>query len=297
MSLSIRSGVRHGAYICISVPRDAREAVGTTPAEALAERLGLRNEFNPGHDQPPGTIAFLRRVGATTAQIADVDLLGADAVIHVASVSAGPITEFCTELTRLLGQTIKPRIIGGGLRPTNYTGNAMHNFAYAHRVLQQPGTVMPNGFLVPMSKAGGWWEKDWMERHTYFLPRYDESGHMLNEGHALAAAAGIACLMRRTYKNATEPAPAEAYDFINYFECADEDVSTFHEVCTALRDITRIRNGNSFAKGPHGTVGAYRHGLSYLIEATWGFETAEKKSRNRCNASWKIRLPDLAAVN
>jgi len=242
--------VRHGAYVCISVPRDAREAVGATAAEALAEHLGLRNEFDPGRDEPPGTIAFLRRVGATAAEIADVDLLSADAIIHVASVSAESVTEFCTELTRLLAQTIKPRIIGGSLRPTNYTGNAMHNFAYAHRVLQQPGTVMPNGFLVPMSKTAGWWQKDWMERHTYFLPRYDESGHMLNEGHALAAAAGIACLMRRTYKNATEPAPAETYDFINYFECADEDVSTFHEVCTALRDITKNPEWKFVREGP-----------------------------------------------
>ena len=69
-----------------------------------------------------------------------------------------------------------------------------------------------------------------MERHTYFLPRY-EDGRMVNEGHALASAAGIACLMRRTYKHETEPAPAGRYDFVTYFECADADVPTFHEVC------------------------------------------------------------------
>ena len=96
---------------------------------------------------------------------------------------------------------------------------------------------MPNAFLVPMSKTSEWWEKDWLERHTYFLPRYDDSGRMLNEGHVLAAAPGIECLMRRTYKNAAEPAPAGEYDFVNYFECADEDVATFHQVCAALRDV------------------------------------------------------------
>lgn len=36
-----------------------------------------------------------------------------------------------------------------------------------------------------------------MERHTYFLPRYDDTGAMQNQGHALAAAQGIACLLRR----------------------------------------------------------------------------------------------------
>jgi hypothetical protein len=25
-------------------------------------------------------------------------------------------------------------------------------------------------------KAGTWWEKNWMERHTSFLPRYDSTG-------------------------------------------------------------------------------------------------------------------------
>ena len=29
----------------------------------------------------------------------------------------------------------------------------MNNFAYAQAVTQQPGTVMPNAFLVPMSKT------------------------------------------------------------------------------------------------------------------------------------------------
>src|SRR5256885_1223995 len=84
--------------------------------------------------------------------------------------------------------------------------------------------AMPNAFLVPLSKTAARWTKDWMERHTYFLPRYDDAGRMQREGHALVAEAGIACLMRRTYKSEVEPAPAGAYDFISYFECADADV-------------------------------------------------------------------------
>ena len=64
-------------------------------------------------------------------------------------------------------------------------------------VLQQPGAAAPNAFLVPMSKTAAWWQKDWMERHTYFLPRYD-AGRRVAEGHALASSAGIASLMRRT---------------------------------------------------------------------------------------------------
>lgn len=97
------------------------------------------------------------------------------------------MTEFCAEMARLFGSPNRPRVLAGVMRPKYYTGVAMHNYAYAHQVVQQPGTVMPNAILVPLSKTTGWWEKTWMERHTYFLPRYDDAGRMLNGGHALAA--------------------------------------------------------------------------------------------------------------
>ena len=176
--------IRYGAYACLKEPPARPVAVGSK-VTALAARLGLRNEFEPGDGHPPEAIAFLRRVGATPGDIADDGLLHAEAVIHVASARADPVTVFCAELERLLGPAIKPYILGGVVRPPNFTGIAMHNFAYAHQVVQQPGTVLPNAFLVPMSKTSEWWEKDWLERHTYFLPRYDDSGRMLNEGHVL----------------------------------------------------------------------------------------------------------------
>jgi hypothetical protein len=109
---------------------------------------------------------------------------------------------------------------------------------------------MPNAFLVPMSKTAGWWQKDWMERHTYFLPRYDAAGKMRNEGHTLAAAPGIACLLRRTYKSLAEPAADGDFDFVSYFECADADVPVFHEVCDALRDVTRNPEWEFVREGP-----------------------------------------------
>jgi hypothetical protein len=242
--------LRHGAYVCLNVPAGARRAVVGAAVHALADRLGLRNEFEPGDGHPSEAIAFLRRVGAIPGDIADDELLRADAVVHIASPTAGPVAEFCAEVTRLVGAEVPARILGGVVRPLSYTGNAMHNFAYAHRVLQQPGPVMPNAFLVPLSKTPAWWQKGWMERHTYFLPRYDDTGRMVNEGHALASQAGIACLMRRTYKNAVEPAPTDAYDFLTYFECADADVPTFHAVCSALRDVTRNPEWAFVREGP-----------------------------------------------
>ena len=243
--------IRHGAYVCLRLAdaADAR-AIGAIAIPALAETLGLRNEFAPGAGPPSESIAFLRRRDATPGAIADDGLEHADAVVHVAAPTSRPVSDFCAEAARLLGRLVRLRILGGVVRPRTYTGAAMNNFAYAHAVVQQPGTVMPHGFLIPMRKTAEWWKKDWMERHTYFLPRYDDAGRMTSEGHALASAAGIPCLLRRTYKSETEPAPEGAYDFVTYFECADAEVPTFHQVCASLRDVAKNPEWKFVREGP-----------------------------------------------
>jgi hypothetical protein len=242
--------LRHGAYVALRRGvADANLRAGTAVA-ALVARLGLVNEFEARDGDPPSSVAFLRRLDAVAGARDDGALLQADAVIHVAAPSAAPVAEFCAELLRLVGPAVAPRVLSGVVRPPIYTGDAMHNFAYAHRVLQQPGAVMPHAFLIPLSKTPAWWSKDWMARHTYFLPRYDAAGRMTSEGHALAAAAGVPCLLRRTYKHATEPAPPDGYDFLTYFECREEDVPTFHAVCAALRDVERNPEWAFVREGP-----------------------------------------------
>ena len=246
-----REILSHGAYLCLrrSDGGDVRKA-GAQRVAALAERLGLCNEFDPGATPPRESIAFLRRHGATPGDIADPGVLQADWVIHVASKRGEPVAKFCAEASRLLAPASHVRVLSGVVRPKNYTGAAMNNWAYARAVGQQPGAVMPNAFLVPLSKTAEWWRKDWMERHTYFLPRYDDQGRMVNEGHALATAAGIPCLLRRTYRNPTEPAADGEYDFVTYFECGDADVPTFHQVCAALRDVKRNPEWRFVREGP-----------------------------------------------
>ena len=243
--------LRHGAYVCLRLSAGAgARAAASIAIPALAEKLGLQNEFAPAAGPPPQSIAFVRRQSATPGPVADDGVALADAVVHVAAPTASPVSDFCAEAARLLGPVAQIRVIGGVVRPRTYTGAAMNNFAYAHQVVQQPGRTMPNAFLLPMNKTAAWWKKDWMERHTYFLPRYDDEGRMKNEGHALASAAGISCLLRRTYKATTEPAPEGAYDFVTYFECADADVPTFHQVCAALRDVARNPEWKFVREGP-----------------------------------------------
>ena len=246
-----REVLRHGAYVCVRLADGAdSRAAAAVDIPALAEKLGLVNEFDPTGGPPAQSIAFLRRHGARDGAIADDGVARADAIVHVAAPTAQPVGDFCAEAERQLGPLARLRVIGGVVRPKVYTGAAMNNFAYAHQVVQQPGRVMPNAFLLPMSKIAAWWTKDWMERHTYFLPRYDDDGRMRSEGHALASSAGVACLLRRTYKATTEPAPEGAYDFVTYFECADADVPTFHQVCDALRDVARNPEWKFVREGP-----------------------------------------------
>jgi hypothetical protein len=127
---------RHAAYLCLTVAASDHAGVAALPVAALAHQLGLRNECDPGGNHPPEAIAFLRGLDATPADIDDNGVLRADAVVHAASDDARTVTTFCTELRRMLTERVEVRTLGGVVRPMSYTGTAMHNYAYAHRVVQ-----------------------------------------------------------------------------------------------------------------------------------------------------------------
>jgi hypothetical protein len=254
----------HGAYVCARAADvgDLRRAGGET-IPALAARLELRHEYDPAGTAPGGTIAFLRRHTATPGDIEDEDVLEAQIVIHVSSTKPEVVDAFCGEAARCLSAAGPLRLLRGSVRGRSYTGAAMNRWAYERAIAQQPGADAPNAFLLPLRKVALWWEKDWMERHTYFLPTYDGRGRMTSEGHALAAEEGIECVLRRTYRAAHEPAPDGEYDFVTYFECADRDVPVFHRVCSALRNTTRNPEWRFVREGPtwHGRRVASWDGL------------------------------------
>lgn len=241
----------HGAYLCArAADGRALHAAGRVPIPALVKRLPLRNEFDPADTAAGGTIAFVRRHAATPGDIEDDDVLQAQLVIHVGSRRPEVVDDFCGEISRRLATAGRVRVLRGSIHAKNYTGAAMNRWAYERALVQQPGAAAPNAFLLPLSKIAEWWKKDWMERHTYFLPTYDAHGRRTSEGHALAAEAGIACLLRRTYKAETEPAPNGEYDFVTYFECSDLDVPVFHRVCAALREPARNPEWRFVREGP-----------------------------------------------
>jgi hypothetical protein len=242
--------VRYGAYICLMIPEAERAAVAAADVAALADGMGLVNEYGASGGDPERSVAYLRRVSSEPGQIDDPPLLDAEAIVHVAAPEPGPVREFRIRLDGLIWPMGSARTLAGAVQPFSYTSASMFNFAYGHRVLQAPGRVMPSVFLVPMRKTAQWWQKQWMERHTFFLPRYDDAGRVLNEGHALAAEAGISRLLRRTYKHPAPPAPEGEYDFISYFECADDDAPVYRQVRDALRDAARNPEWRYVQEGP-----------------------------------------------
>src|SRR5215831_1271700 len=104
---------RYGAYICLTIPASGRAATADADVPALAERLGLRNEYDSAGGDPPQSIAYLRRVRAVPGQITDGGLLGAEAIVHVAAMAPEPITEFRVGLARLLDPAVPPRVLAG----------------------------------------------------------------------------------------------------------------------------------------------------------------------------------------
>jgi hypothetical protein len=247
-----REVLGHGAYLCArAADVGALRAAGRAPIPALVERLALRHEYDPpGMTEAGGTVAFLRRLAATPGDIEDESVLEAQVVIHVSSSRPEVVDSFCAEAESCLSSAGRVRVLRGSARARSYTGAAMNRWAYERAAEQRPGAETPNAFLLPLRKLAEWWEKDWMERHTYFLPTYDGSGRMVSQGHALAAEEGIACLLRRTYRSAQEPAPEGEYDFVTYFECADGDVPVFRRVCSALRDPARNPEWRFVREGP-----------------------------------------------
>src|SRR6516225_1500581 len=108
--------LRYGAYVSFVVPEAARSRIASAAVPALVERLGFHNEFYRG--APGGSYAFLR--GALTDS--------PSAMIHVASETTAAVDHFCREISVLLEPAANVCIHRGVIRPTSFTGSAMHEF-------------------------------------------------------------------------------------------------------------------------------------------------------------------------
>jgi hypothetical protein len=104
--------------------------------------------------------------------------------------------------------------------------------------------------VTPQNKNDDWWRMDWMRRESFFLPRYDDAGTMTAQGHALSADAGIPCINRRLVHRPEGYGRPDGYDFVGYFEFAEEGADTFRSVMAALRDTQKNPEWEYVQEGP-----------------------------------------------
>jgi hypothetical protein len=209
---------------------------------------GFFNDFEAeGRDAPPHeTIQFLLGDGDRAGE----GLGAARYAVQVSSKYRPRLQDAELELRRRLGEHAEILAIEGAVRVPQYTSAEMHAYAYKAAMPRMSGRLLRNAIVIPIRKSAEWWEKDALDRHAYFYPHNDPSSGGRVKGHARAAEPGIATIFRKLYHNPDGYNRPNEYDFISYFECADEHLATFDEICRALRDERQNPEWRYVIEGP-----------------------------------------------
>jgi hypothetical protein len=197
---------------------------------------GFLNDFDADgmrDVQPQETIQFLVTDGPVGSRA------GLGAARYVAHVSANyrpRLQEVEIELQRRVGDVADVIVVNGAERAPRYSSAEMYNHAYKRAMARTSGRAARNAIILPINKTPQWWEKTVLDRHVYFYPHHDPAAGCQVTGHVQAAEAGIATIFRRLYHNPDAYRRAGEFDFVTYFECADEHLPVFDQICRALRD-------------------------------------------------------------
>ncbi len=210
---------------------------------------GFVNEFEAdgGRDAPPHeTIQFLVNDDGHGRP----GLAGARYALQISSKYRPRLQEAEAELRRRLSGNATIESLNGAVRMPQYTSAEMHAYAFKHASPRGSGRIQRNVFIIPIRKTPEWWEKNALDRHAYFYPHADAATGIRVKGHARAAEAGITTIYRRLYYNPDGHGREDEFDFISYFECADQHVETFNQVCRALRDERQNPEWRFVIEGP-----------------------------------------------
>jgi hypothetical protein len=189
--------------------------------------------------------------GCVERDLVDKGMSEANVLIRLEAKSRGPLDAYEQAMrAQIVARNGSVHTRVGISKPRSYTSYAMTQFAYANAVAPANGIRHPLGVVTPQNKTRAWWEMDWMRRESFFLPRYDDHGRMVAEGHALASAAGVPSINRRLVHHPEGYGLAEGYDFIGYFEFSEADRDVFRNVMAALRDRNRNPEWDYVREGP-----------------------------------------------
>ncbi len=200
-----------------------------------------------------GRFQYLRGEKALSSErdIPHPGMSGANVLIRIECETSEPLQEYEEGLRYLVeGRGGEVETLTGVQRPRSYTSHAMTQYAYVPALPPGPGGKYPLGVVTPQNKNDLWWRMDWMRRESFFLPRYDDEGNTITKGHALAADAGIPCINRRLIHHPDSYGHPSGYDFVGYFEFAEESINTFRTVMTALRNTAQNPEWDYVSEGP-----------------------------------------------
>lgn len=207
---------------------------------------GFFNDFNAeSRDTPPHeTIQFLVRADGSNGKGAT-----APYAMQVCSKYRPRLQETEVELRRRITGFAEVTAFEGAVRAPQYTSAQMHAYAYKDALPRASGRVQRNVIIIPMRKSKEWWDKAALDRQTYFYPHADGAGARV-KGHARAAEPGIAVIYRKLYYNPDGHGREHEWDFVAYFECADEHLETFDQICQSLRDLRQNPEWRYVTEGP-----------------------------------------------
>ena len=234
-------------FLFVTPGRDDEATRARLRATAGIVGRGYFNDFEAeGRDAPPHeTIQFLVRAGDDSGRRA----CGAPYALQVCSKYRPRLVETDTELRRRVGDFAEVTALDGAVRVPQYTSAEMYAYAYKSAMPRGSGRVQRNVIIIPLSKSKEWWEKPALERQTFFYPHADAAGAHV-KGHARAAEPGISTIFRKLYYNPDGHGRENEWDFVTYFECADEYLETFDVICQALRDVRQNPEWRYVREGP-----------------------------------------------
>lgn len=172
---------------------------------------------------------------------------------YVAQVSAKyrpRLYEVEQELRRRVADLGDVTSLDGALRAPRYTSAELYAQVYKPAAARASGRIVRNAIILPIRKTEEWWAQSTLDRHAYFYPHVDGATGAHVKGHARAAEAGIGTIFRRLYHNPDGYQQPDQYDFITYFECADDQLPIFESICRALRDDRQNPEWRYVVEGP-----------------------------------------------
>ena len=219
-------------------------------AAGAAVARGFFNDFDsegPRENQPLESMQFLVADGEVQP---DSPITAARYVVQVSGKYRPRLLELETELRRRIGDGVSLLSLEGAERATRYTSAELHDFAYKRAAQRRTGRQSASAIIVPISKTAEWWSQESLDRHAFFYPHIDATTGCPVQGHARAAEEGIATIYRRLFHNPDGYQRAGEYDFITYFECTDDNLPVFDQICRALRDERQNPEWRYVLEGP-----------------------------------------------